>query len=329
MKDEAPYILDWVAHYKSIGVTDIVVFTNDCNDPTDHILRELNRLGEVHHRFSRVMKRGPHKSALMWAQYEPVVAEADWILVADVDEYLQINVGDGTLPGLINMHPDVDAISFVWKIFGSMGVEDISDRPVPRQFTRCQPAKGQPGEHRFFKTMYRNSKDFDRMGVHRPFLTAEPGPLKWITPDGTRLTEDQTRKALFVHDTYGYEAAQLNHYALRSLNSFVIKQKRGRANHQNGKIELGYWSKFDKNDEVDLKLAQAFGTAEAYRDRLFEQSERLVKLQAEAIDTHRRRAMRIKRRNDDIKAMLKAIQRLSSQEPEVGEAATDNARNAA
>ena len=113
MKDEGPYILDWIAHYRSLGVTDFVVFTNDCSDPTDHILRCLNRLGCVHHRFNRVMRRGPHKSALMWAQYEPAVREADWVMVIDVDECLQIDAGDGTLPGLINMYPEVDAISFV------------------------------------------------------------------------------------------------------------------------------------------------------------------------------------------------------------------------
>jgi hypothetical protein len=85
MKDEGPYILDWVAHYRALGATDIVVFTNDCNDPTDMILRNLNRLGYVHHGFNRVMRRGPHKSALMWALHEPVVNDAEWILVADVD----------------------------------------------------------------------------------------------------------------------------------------------------------------------------------------------------------------------------------------------------
>jgi len=180
----------------------------------------------------------------------------------------EITDGDGRLPGLIARHPDVDAISFVWKIFGNADEAEISDQPVPRSFTRAQTTKGAPGEHRFFKTLYRNNEKFSRMGVHRPFLAEDPGEVNWITPDGTRLSQDQTKNALFVHDTYGYEVAQLNHYALRSLDAFVVKQKRGRANHQRGVIEMGYWNKFNKNDEADIALAQNFGTAEAYRDDL-------------------------------------------------------------
>ncbi|OED48424.1 hypothetical protein AB838_10890 [Rhodobacteraceae bacterium (ex Bugula neritina AB1)] len=99
MKDEGPYILDWISHYKSIGVSDFVVFTNDCSDPTDHILRCLHRMGVIEHRFSRVMRRGPQKSALMWAESEPKVAAADWVMVVDVDEYLLVNSGDGLLTG--------------------------------------------------------------------------------------------------------------------------------------------------------------------------------------------------------------------------------------
>ena len=34
MKNEGPYILEWVAHYKALGFDRIVVCTNDCEDTT-------------------------------------------------------------------------------------------------------------------------------------------------------------------------------------------------------------------------------------------------------------------------------------------------------
>lgn len=307
MKDEGAYILDWVAHYKTLGATDIVVFTNDVSDSTDHVLRRLNCMGEVHHRFNRVVRRGPHKSALMWAEHEPIVREADWILVVDVDEFLEIKEGDGTFRALIDANPEAHAISFPWRIFGNAGVEEISDDPVPTCFTRAQPVEGKPGEHRFFKTMFKNDKSrFDRMGVHRPFLTRGHEPINWILPDGTPILKDDMPGALFVRDTYGYEGAQLNHYALRSMDAFLNKKRRGRANHQNGIIEMSYWNKFNKNDVEDTSLADNFFAAKAYADRLLAQDELLAKHHAAGFEWARKMAAKA-RREGQSKQFLAAL----------------------
>ena len=67
MKDEAPYILDWVVYNQSIGVTDFLIYTNDCSDNTNKILLQLNKMGVVNLRFNNVLRRGPHKSALHYS----------------------------------------------------------------------------------------------------------------------------------------------------------------------------------------------------------------------------------------------------------------------
>ncbi|TCL00503.1 glycosyl transferase family 2 [Shimia isoporae] len=296
MKDEGAYILDWVAHYKALGATDIVVFTNDCSDQTDLILRNLNRMGEIHHRFNRVMKRGPHKSALMWAQHEPVVQDADYILVVDVDEFLQIGVGDGTFKALIDTHPEADAISLVWRIFGNAGIEEISDTPVPQQFLQAEPEVPTADmlPHRFFKTLYRNNDKFNRMGVHRPFIEPDATDINWVTPDGTKLDDRQIKGALHIDKGFGYDVAQLNHYALRSLDGFLNKQRRGRANHVKGKLQLPYWDKFDKNHETDTRLAERFDAAIAIKTELLK-DETLAKHHEAAIDWAQRMARKARR----------------------------------
>ena len=50
MKDEAPYLIEWVAHHLAVGFTDILVYTNDCTDGTDDMLIRLEELGLAHHR---------------------------------------------------------------------------------------------------------------------------------------------------------------------------------------------------------------------------------------------------------------------------------------
>ncbi|MBL4751427.1 MAG: glycosyltransferase family 2 protein [Amylibacter sp.] len=41
MKNEGPYLLEWVAHHKALGFDHIVVCTNDCEDFTVEILKCL------------------------------------------------------------------------------------------------------------------------------------------------------------------------------------------------------------------------------------------------------------------------------------------------
>ncbi|MGB0799936.1 MAG: glycosyltransferase family 2 protein, partial [Planktomarina sp.] len=43
IKDEGPYLLEWLAYYKVIGFSHAEVFYNNCNDLSDDMLRALSR----------------------------------------------------------------------------------------------------------------------------------------------------------------------------------------------------------------------------------------------------------------------------------------------
>ena len=49
MKDEGPFILEWIAYYLSIGFTHFIVNSNDCSDGTDAILKRCEELGFLAH----------------------------------------------------------------------------------------------------------------------------------------------------------------------------------------------------------------------------------------------------------------------------------------
>jgi hypothetical protein len=49
MRNEAPFLLEWIAYHQHIGVTDYLIYTNDCEDGTDFLLDRLAALGVVHH----------------------------------------------------------------------------------------------------------------------------------------------------------------------------------------------------------------------------------------------------------------------------------------
>ena len=60
VKNEGPYILEWVAHHRLCGFSRIQIYQNDSNDMTVQILRTLERIGAIEFHNNRHNK-GAHQ----------------------------------------------------------------------------------------------------------------------------------------------------------------------------------------------------------------------------------------------------------------------------
>ena len=256
MKDEGPYVLEWVAHHLAVGFTDLVVYSNDCSDGTDDMLTRLEALGLAHHR-RNVIPEGlrPQPSALNHAQDEPVVGLSDWIMVFDADEFVSIRYGDGTLDGLIAAakQQDANGIVVTWRIFGSGGVVDWSRAPVTEQYLMAAPQTWNKGWG--VKTLFQFDPAYWKLGIHRPKMktrhikTDFPDRVKWLTGSGA-VMEDyfKFRGWRSITRTVGYDWVQLNHYAVKSVDSYAIRRLRGNVNNKKDKYNSDYWALQDRNE---------------------------------------------------------------------------------
>lgn len=259
MKDEGPFVMEWVAHHLAIGFTDLVVYTNDCSDGTDDMLIRLEELGLAHHR-RNVIPEGirPQPSALNYAQEEPVVGKSDWVMVFDADEFLSIRYGDGTLDDLIaaTKAQDANGVVVTWRIFGSGGVVDWSRAPVTEQYLFAAPPMWNKGWG--VKTLFTFDPDYWKLGIHRPKMknrhidTPFPDTVKWLNGSG-RVMEDyfKFRGWRSITRTIGYDWVQLNHYAVKSVDSYAIRKMRGNVNNKKDKYNSDYWSLQDRNEVRD------------------------------------------------------------------------------
>ncbi len=259
MKDEGPYVIEWVAHHLAVGFTDLVVYTNDCSDGTDDMLIRLEALGLAHHR-RNVIAEGirPQPSALNHAQDEPVVGLSDWVMVFDADEFLSIRYGDGTLDDLISAAKaqDANGVVVTWRIFGSGGVVDWSRAPVTEQYLMAAPTEWNKGWG--VKTLFAFDPDYWKLGIHRPKMktrhikTDFPDRVKWLTGSG-KVMEDyfKFRGWRSITRTVGYDWVQLNHYAVKSVDSYAIRKLRGNVNNKKDKYNSDYWSLQDRNEVRD------------------------------------------------------------------------------
>jgi hypothetical protein len=259
VKNEGAFLLEWLAHHRACGITDVLVFSNDCSDGTDAMLDRLQELGWLTHlRNPGPHPEGPQWAALKLADKHPLVKDADWLLPLDIDEFVNVRVGDRTLPALLAAVPEATAITLTWRVFGNAGVVAYQDAPVTETFLRAAPAVLHwPWRALLFKTLVRNDGSYGKLGVHRPRAPKDErmAGQNWVDGSGRRLHPSFHRGRIFSEvgrDPYGL--VQLNHYPLGAVESFVLKRDRGRGVHADGGLDLGYWVErnFDAVEERSI-----------------------------------------------------------------------------
>ena len=262
MKDEAPYLLEWFAHHLAVGFTDILVYTNDCSDGTDDMLIRLEELGLGYHRRNDIPEGiKPQPSALKYAQAEPKVQEADWVLVFDADEFLSINHPSGTMDGMLDdaVAQGANGIVITWRIFGSGHVVDWSRDPVTEQYLYAAPAHWNLGWG--VKTLFKFDPDYWKLGIHRPKIknrhlkTGFPDEVKWLNGSGVQMEDYfKFRGWRSIRRTIGYNWAQMNHYAVKGIDAYAVRKFRGNVNNKKDKYNADYWSLQDRNEVKDTAI---------------------------------------------------------------------------
>lgn len=240
VKNEAAFLLEWLAHHRACGFTDVLAFSNDCSDGTDAMLDRLAVMGGVTH----IRNDGPHLDGPQWAALKQaeehcLVRQADWVLFVDVDEFVNIHTGRRRLADLLAALPEADAITLTWRMFGNAGVVSYQDRLITRTFSRAAPVTlAWPWRAQMIKTLFRPSH-FRKLGVHRPKVPTQGREARWFDGSGRPLMPGQKLFSDFRQDNYGL--VQMNHYALGSAESYLVKCDRGRANRQASAFDMGYW----------------------------------------------------------------------------------------
>jgi hypothetical protein len=246
VKNEGAFLLEWLAHHRAAGVTEFLVFSNDCDDGTDAMLDRLEAMGWLTH----VRNPGPHPEGPQWAALKqadkhPLVTGADWLLPLDIDEFVNVHVGDRTIPALLAALPQATAITLTWRLFGNDGIIEYHDAPVTETFVRAAPkVLHWPWRALLFKTLVRNDGRYGKLGVHRPRspVAAKLGGQVWMDGAGRVLPDAFHRNRIFSDvGRDHYALVQLNHYPLGAVESFLVKADRGRGVHAGDALGVGYW----------------------------------------------------------------------------------------
>ncbi len=299
VRNEGAHLLEWLAHHRALGITDVLAFSNDCTDGTDRMLDRLQAMGWLTHvRNDDPGDRGPQWAALKAADRHPLKAQADWLICLDIDEFVNIHTGDGTLTSLWAALPEATAIPLTWRLFGNAGVQAITDTPVTATFTHAAPAVLHwPWRAMLFKTLFRNDGTYGALGVHRPRRPdpARLGTARWFDGSGRPLDAAYLTGRLFSDlGQDNYRLAQLNHYALGSMQGYLVKCDRGRANREAAPFDMAYWVDRNFSAVEDRSILRMSGHSAPLLESLHADSA-LHAMHAEAVAWRQKRFTQLMR----------------------------------
>lgn len=233
-RNEGPFLLEWVAYHRAIGFDRIVILSDTSQDGTEAMLDRLAETRAITH-ISRDQlidsdTKGFRNRAYAHALTLPAVQEADWVMVLDIDEYLNIHAGDGTVGALLaamNKHGPTDVISLGWRVFGNAGQVGFVNRLLLPRLTRAAPRNPVLDPQLLgVKSLFRPGPVV-RIGPHRPRLdsahTTGHTPTVWRNGAGEDVTDALLENGWSLpEDKRGSTLAQVNHYPVRGNAVFAL-----------------------------------------------------------------------------------------------------------
>ncbi len=320
MRNEGPYLLEWIAHHRAAGVTGFLVYSNDCDDGTDTLLDALDAAGIVTHVRQTEIKKSPQWTALKAAWRHPLVQGSDWLSCLDCDEFINLPNGLMQLSDVLE-RVECDALLMRWRLFGHSGHVGFEDALTTRRFTKAAPSDMRyPALGSYFKTLFRREGPFRQFGVHRPRQkSSERHPVPhWSDGSQTPVSRDTSENDTRILHWAGAvtdDAVQLNHYSLRSAAEFLIKRDRGLPNHQKKSIDLSYWVERNFNTVEDRSIQGMEAQTCAQLDALRVISG-VAELHEKATHWHRARLDVLLRDPDELKLFGRLILSAGSVPPD-------------
>jgi hypothetical protein len=206
-----------------------------------------------------------------------------------------------------------DAVAITWRFFGSSGLTDWNPGLVIESYTRAAPNDFRKGWG--VKTLFRPFAHM-KFGIHRPTVqlpkkyperVAALAAQRWVNGSGAAMPEDFVLAGWrSTRPTLGYKLVEMNHYAVKSYEAYLLRRIRGNVNLKADKYNANYFAIFDRNE---LEVRNALRHARATRRLMAEwlADPELARLQAAALDHHRARVARL-RSTGEYDAWIKELQ---------------------
>ncbi|MFT8477084.1 MAG: glycosyltransferase family 2 protein [Liquorilactobacillus sp.] len=237
LKNEAPYIREWLAYYISIGVEHFYIYDNDSQDDLKKIIASFKDM-VTYIRFSGTARQmDAYNDALnRYGSYSRYMG------FLDADEFIYLKGEQLSFVNLLNdyfIDPHVGGFVINWQIFGS-------------SFLKKKP-QGLLTNNFVYRAQKNFEKNFHIKSVVDPrkvagFLNDPHGAF--YLPGYYAVNEKKQEVDGPFSQSVNTDRVQINHYFTKSEEEFIQKKARGRAT-KNSQRTMQDFVDHDKNDVFD------------------------------------------------------------------------------
>ena len=220
VKDEGPYLREWLEFHRLVGVEHIYLYDNGSSDNSEEVLSHFLGINYVTRIPWSSFVRDVSQQRLAYAHALSNFGPAwRWMALIDSDEFLFPTEADG-LPSVLTEYEHLPALAVYWRTFGFSGHEKRPSGLVIENFTMRAPFPPEPGVKPSllkFKTIVDPSRTSAVLTPH--VVKLENGLIGAYTEDGAS-TADRNR-----HASNGQ--LRINHYYTKSKEELEHKLARG------------------------------------------------------------------------------------------------------
>jgi hypothetical protein len=271
-RDEAPYLAEWIAFHRLVGVEHFILYDNGSEDRPEAVLAPFLAAGVV----TLVPWPVPfheHAARRAYADcLERVRGRSRWLTCLDIDEFL-FAPGNPTLRPVLREYEFAPGVVVRWQVYGSSGQQRATSEPVIARFPRRAPTSWI--RNRRTKSIVDPARTLRPVGGHhfefangelavdetkqRVGLRPRPPYRKRLRPLFGRLgpllrffdpyaATDVTSRRVSV------ERLRINHYPIKSREEF---ERKARFKQEKKRYQgVDYFAYHDRNEVFDPILAR-------------------------------------------------------------------------
>ena len=253
LKNEAPYMKEWIEYHVLAGVDHFYLYDNESEDNLKEVLQPYINAGIVDYKYF------PGKCAQM-AVYNEAIQNyrfaCNYMAFIDADEFIlprgNISIKD-VLKEIVAPNKNVAGLAMNWRIFGSSGQEKADfSKGVLERF------------------LYRANDDFEvnkhvKIIINPRCIDVIANQHYFSCLSGKIYVNENLNR---VHGPFNSPCTTnkicINHYFSKSREEYIAKKNRGKADVDDSQYDMQMFDEHDKNDIFDDEIL-------VYRRNRFEQ----------------------------------------------------------
>lgn len=212
-QNEAPFLAEWIAYHKLIGVSHFYLYNNASTDNFWEVLEPYVLRGDVElfHLENTSPNVHAHNKLQQYAYTHALGLAKNkqrWLAIIDSDEFICMPKNKN-LPKFLQKYPNAPGLVINWVMFGSSWIEELKPGQLQiEHFTRCAP--DDCTAHRFVKSIVRTKKAVS-VSIH---LSQYRGHQEAVYANHKKYSDRHNFSKLPI------DKIRINHYWWRSQRYF-------------------------------------------------------------------------------------------------------------